>query len=97
MRDACNSAPPTCAAGELAEVANGCYTGLCLPTASCPDQPPACGTYTTYQECSQHLDRCVPALAGTNCHHADGSSCDPCDRFSSDGRYTIWDFRSDGE
>ncbi|MGN6528973.1 MAG: TonB-dependent siderophore receptor [Burkholderiaceae bacterium] len=30
-------------------------------------------------------------------YDADGSSCDPCDRFSSDGHYTIWDFRSDGE
>ena len=27
----------------------------------------------------------------------DTYDCDPCDRFSSDGRYSIWDFRSDDE
>jgi iron complex outermembrane receptor protein len=30
-------------------------------------------------------------------YSADGSTCDPCDRFSSDGHYSIWDYRSDDE
>ena len=30
-------------------------------------------------------------------YSADGSTCDPCDRFSSDGHFSIWDFRSDDE
>lgn len=27
----------------------------------------------------------------------DSYDCDPCDRYSEDGRYSIWDFRSEGE
>ena len=30
-------------------------------------------------------------------YSADGSTCDPCDRFSSDGHFSIWDYRSDDE
>jgi iron complex outermembrane receptor protein len=29
--------------------------------------------------------------------YSDPNTCDPCDRFSSDGHYSIWDFRSDDE
>ncbi|HEX7638141.1 MAG TPA: TonB-dependent receptor [Burkholderiaceae bacterium] len=30
-------------------------------------------------------------------YSADGSTCDPCDRFASDGSYSIWDYRSEDE
>lgn len=77
-------AAPTCAAGELAEVgANGCYTGLCLPEASCPDDPPApvCADIHDWAEClaQEAAGFCHPVLIGTNCHPAGNPnmSCAP--------------------
>lgn len=29
--------------------------------------------------------------------YSGANNCNPCDRYSSDGQYSIWDFRSDGE
>jgi hypothetical protein len=77
----CNVAPPTCGAGELAEVANGCYTGLCLPEASCPDAPPAptCEEINDWAQCIAAAPECTAVVTGTNCHNPDGSVCGPMD------------------
>ncbi|HVV83215.1 MAG TPA: hypothetical protein VHE35_09045 [Kofleriaceae bacterium] len=66
-------AAPTCAAGELAEVgADGCYTGLCLPEAQCPDDPPrpVCSDIHDWAQClaQEAAGFCHPLLTGTNCH-----------------------------
>lgn len=36
----CNSAPPTCPANTTAGIANGCWTGFCIPNAACGGQDP---------------------------------------------------------
>ena len=78
------TAAPACAPGELAEVgANGCYTGLCLPEASCPDDPPRpeCSDIHDWAEClaQEAAGFCHPLLLGTNCHVAGqpNTSCAP--------------------
>jgi Cys-rich repeat protein len=39
----CNSAPPTCPANTTPGVANGCYTGYCIPLNQCgPNDPGQC-------------------------------------------------------
>ncbi|MEO6775511.1 MAG: hypothetical protein ABI467_21295, partial [Kofleriaceae bacterium] len=36
----CNHAPPTCPANTTAGIANGCWTGYCIPNAACGSQDP---------------------------------------------------------
>jgi hypothetical protein len=39
----CDAAPPACPAGSVAGIANGCYTGYCIPVAACgPRDPGTC-------------------------------------------------------
>jgi hypothetical protein len=38
----CNSAPPACPAGTTPGVANGCYTGFCIPVDQCTHDPGTC-------------------------------------------------------
>ena len=39
----CNSAPPQCPANTTPGVANGCYTGYCIPVSQCgPNDPGEC-------------------------------------------------------
>lgn len=73
----CNSAPPKCAVGSTAGVANGCYTGYCIPTgqcgkhdagscdlATCASASPACPTGTipgTSNGC--YTGFCIPLTA----------------------------------
>ena len=33
----CNDAPPACPVGTVAGIANGCWSGYCIPTTKCPD------------------------------------------------------------
>ena len=77
-------AAPACAVGELPEVgADGCYTGLCLPEAVCPDEPPRpeCEAINDWAEClvQEMAGFCVPVLIGTDCHPAGNpnASCAP--------------------
>jgi hypothetical protein len=87
----CNVAPPACNAGELAEVANGCYTGLCLPEASCPDDPPApaCDEITDWNACLAAAPECTAVVGGTNCHRPYGSACQPMDSDCTCDTYTF--------
>ncbi len=68
-------AAPTCPTGERAEVgANGCPTGLCLPEAVCPDEPPRpeCSAINDWAQClaQEMAGFCRPVLIGTDCHPA---------------------------
>ncbi|HTJ44257.1 MAG TPA: hypothetical protein VL463_19270 [Kofleriaceae bacterium] len=38
----CNSAPPACPADTTPGVANGCYTGYCIPISECKHDPGTC-------------------------------------------------------
>lgn len=63
----CDAAPPACPAGELPQVSDGCFTGGCLPVASC-DWVPDCShcpmdercVITQTAGCDQHA--CIPAI-----------------------------------
>jgi hypothetical protein len=39
---ACDAAPPACPAGTTPGVANGCWTGYCIPTSQCSHDPGTC-------------------------------------------------------
>lgn len=42
---ACRSAEPACPPGTIAGIANGCYTGYCIPQSDCgPGEPGSCST-----------------------------------------------------
>jgi hypothetical protein len=38
----CNSAPPACPANTVPGIANGCYTGFCIPKTQCGGDPGTC-------------------------------------------------------
>jgi hypothetical protein len=41
----CQALPPACPANTTAGIANGCYTGYCIPLSACgPTDPGTCGT-----------------------------------------------------
>jgi hypothetical protein len=64
----CKVAPPTCDAGSLPQVWNGCYTGGCLPIEAC-DWAPDCSVCAEGQLCMHEQRngcdyvRCVDDMA----------------------------------
>jgi len=82
----CDSLPPTCPSGTLPGVIDGCYSGLCIPEALCPDPKPwACADATGEAECLDH--GCEPVFVGIDCTDPAGGTCSgdqpdcTCDRF----------------
>ncbi len=84
----CDVVAPSCPAGSLPGVLDGCYTGFCIPEAVCPDEPPfECRDATTEAECDTY-SFCESVFVGIDCTDPDGNSCtDPdasdctCDHF----------------
>jgi len=69
----CNSAPPQCPSGTLPGVADGCWSGYCIPTAQCEAAP--CAALATEAACTARAD-CEPVYAGMNCTcDANGCTC----------------------
>lgn len=67
----CNLGPPACPTGTTAGIANGCYSGYCIPNNECP--PAACSTLTTETACKARPD-CDTVYQGSNCT-CDNSGC----------------------
>lgn len=68
---------PTCPGGSFAGVNadDGCYSGLCIPEALCPDDPPfECVDATDEADCSSHAE-CEAVFIGLNCTDPMGLSC----------------------
>jgi hypothetical protein len=67
----CNIQEPTCAAGQVALVSDGCYTGTCGDIASC-DLTPECEKLQAEGDCSTRSE-CTSVYYGTNCTSNDPS------------------------
>jgi hypothetical protein len=66
----CNSAPPACPANDTPGVANGCYTGYCIPVTDCgPHDPGKCYVDTL---CDIAAPACpsgtLPGIGSNNCY-----------------------------
>lgn len=70
----CNIAEPSCAAGEVALILDGCYTGSCGAIATC-DVTPACGALQHEADCLGRNAECASVYTGINCTKPDGSAC----------------------
>ncbi|MCP4446029.1 MAG: hypothetical protein GY811_11885 [Myxococcales bacterium] len=67
----CLSLPPTCDAGSTPGIADGCWTGACIPLAECPET--ACDDIGAESMCIARED-CSAYYVGENCS-CDASGC----------------------
>lgn len=78
----CAQGPPKCEEGTTPGIANGCWTGDCIPLSSCPDF--ACEDIDGESMCIARAD-CSPYYLGDDCScDGDGCTCgewnfDSCD------------------
>lgn len=71
----CNIVEPTCAAGEVAVVLDGCYTGACNPIGTC-DLTPECEKLQHEADCLGRSSSCTSVYAGINCTNpTSGATC----------------------
>lgn len=68
----CNLGRPSCPEGQVALIANGCYTGQCEAIASCGTAP-GCDAYTHEADCQNAM--CSLSYTGIGCHTPDNSPC----------------------
>lgn len=84
----CTLGPPTCAAGSVPLVDDGCWTGTCVPLEVCGVSP-SCEVLNTEAQCLQRFE-CGAVYTGQNCTNPDGTSCTmgqsgcTCETFSFD-------------
>jgi hypothetical protein len=82
----CNLGKPSCPAGSVPLIANGCWTGECQVIASCATAP-ACGSYGTETDCYNDTD-CSASYTGINCRTPNNTPCQAgstdceCDSYS---------------
>ena len=69
----CSTAEPSCPAGEVALVRDGCYTGECLAVGAC-DVPPPCAALQHESDCTARMD-CAPTYRGVDCTDPSGGAC----------------------
>ncbi len=72
----CNIVEPTCAAGEVALIKDGCYTGACQLIDGC-DLAPTCEQLQHQADCTAEVASCRSVSYGTNCTNPSGTVCDP--------------------
>jgi hypothetical protein len=70
----CNIAEPTCAPGEVALIADGCYTGSCSAIAAC-DVAPTCAALQHEADCLGANTSCSSVYYGINCTTPGGTAC----------------------
>lgn len=69
----CDSLPPACPVGTEPGVANGCWTGYCIPSSQCEDPPPAACEEETSELACQARAECTPIYTGTCWENPDGT------------------------
>ncbi|HEU0029042.1 MAG TPA: hypothetical protein VFQ53_00325 [Kofleriaceae bacterium] len=74
----CNLKAPTCAAGEVPLIKDGCYTGACRAIAQC-DAAPTCAALTHEPDCLARTADCRAVYTGINCTKPDGTQCNAGD------------------
>ena len=67
----CEEEPPACPEGTLPGIANGCWTGYCIPLSAC--ESPACGALG--EATCQSALACEPVYEGSDCT-CDASGCE---------------------
>lgn len=70
----CNQIMPTCPAGQVAQISNGCWTGSCSAIASC-DVTPACPSLQSEGDCLGRSSDCTSVYTGINCTNSSGGTC----------------------
>ncbi len=71
----CRSLPPECPTDTTPGIANGCWTGGCIPLDECEGAPPACSTLGSEMGCVGRTD-CTPYYRGEDCAcSGDDCSC----------------------
>lgn len=68
----CNLGRPTCPAGSVALIAEGCYTGECQAIAACASAP-ACAAFGHEADC--RAASCGVSYTGINCRKPDNTPC----------------------
>jgi hypothetical protein len=61
----CDEGAPACPPGSTAGIADGCYTGYCIPLEDC-DGAPACAEIAEEMSCVERTD-CTPIYEGVDC------------------------------
>lgn len=69
----CNFGRPSCPEGQVALIADGCYTGQCAAIASCGTAP-SCNAYGYESDCRADTS-CGVSYTGLNCKKPDNSPC----------------------
>lgn len=69
----CDSLPPPCPEGTVPGVADGCWTGTCIPAEQC-EQPPRCAEAPSEAACIAAAT-CAPLYEGVNCTCDANGSC----------------------
>ena len=70
----CNQVEPTCAAGQVALIKDGCWTGTCQAIAQC-DLTPSCTALQFEADCLARTGECSSIYVGLNCTNSTGTSC----------------------
>jgi hypothetical protein len=74
----CDALAPECMEGTTPGIANGCYTGECIPLEQCemppPPPMPLCEELASEDECFARPD-CAATYVGVNCTCQDGQPC----------------------
>lgn len=89
----CNLGAPTCAAGQVPLILNGCYSGECIALEQC-EAAPVCEVLNTEAQCLAG-DSCYPVYNGTNCTNGSGSACQPGDSGCTCASYSFDECRTD--
>jgi hypothetical protein len=69
----CNQVRPSCPAGQVALVLDGCYTGQCQTITAC-EASPACEAYGYDADCRADTS-CASSYTGINCKKPDMTPC----------------------
>ncbi|ACY17724.1 hypothetical protein [Haliangium ochraceum] len=89
----CDGLPPECGDDAFPGIADGCYTGACIPAADCEREPePSCESLADEDICLERAD-CTATYVGVNCTCESGVNCNcsaedsacVCERFDFSG------------